>query len=347
MSTNNPYSNPGSNPNQPQQTPSTNQSSGGGNKTGFIVAIAILAVAAIALLVTTITQNKAKTELASSLSETEQLKQELEEQYYSALSELEEMRSSNEELNSIIEQQKEELTAQKNRINDLLRDSRNLSAARTELKNLRSQVEQYIAEINQLREQNEELMAENTQLTDVNSTLQTNLDSSRYAYQQSESARAALVSEKESLEETKARLSKKVTFASMIKVSNLEAEGYRTRNNGKLRSDRQAKDVDQVQVCFNTTVNEVAEPGTEVYHIRIIDPQGTTLQMADLGSGYFKSMSNGDEIPYTMSKEFDYNQNATQLCTTWKPSTAFTEGAYKVEVYNKGYLAGTTSFELK
>ncbi len=347
MSTNNPYSNPGSNPNQPQQTPSTNQSSGGGNKTGFIVAIAILAIAAIALLVTTITQSKAKTELASSLSETEQLKKELEEQYYSALSELEEMRTSNDELNAIIEQQKEELTAQKNRINDLLRDSRNLSSARQELKNLRAQVEQYVAEINQLREQNEELLAENTQLSDVNTELKTNLDSSRYAYQQSESVRAALVSEKESLEETKARLSKKVTFASMIKVTDLEAEGYKTRNNGKLSKNRRASNIDQVQICFNTTTNEVAEPGTEVYHIRIVDPQGTTLQMADLGSGYLKSMTNGDEIPYTMAKEFNYNQKAQQLCSTWKPSNAFTEGAYKVEVYNKGYLAGSTVFELK
>lgn len=342
MSTNNPYPNPNQ-PNQPTPTPQKS----GGNKTGFIVAIAILAVAAIALLVTTITQNKAKTELASSLNETEQLKKELEEQYYTALSELEEMRGSNEELNALIEQQKEEITSQKNRINDLLRDSKNLSAARSEMKNLRAQVEKYVAEINQLREENGELMATNSELSEVNSSLQTNLDSSRYAYQQSETARASLVSEKQSLEETKAKLAKKVTFASVIKVNGMEAQGYKTRNNGKLSKDRQAKDVDQVQICFNTTANEVAEAGTEIYHIRIIDPQGTTLQVADLGSGYFQSSSNGDEIPYTMTKEFDYNQSASQLCANWAPSTAFSSGTYKIEVYNKGFVAGNTSLTLK
>lgn len=335
--------NPNPNPNQPN--PSNNPQKSGGNKTGFIVAIAILAVAAIGLLVTTISQNKQKTELSASLNESEQLKKELEQQYYTALSELEEMRGSNEELNALIEKQKEELTSQKNRIDDLLKDSRNLSAARGELKKLRSQVEQYVAEINQLRQQNEELLTENTQLNETNTSLRTNLDSSRYAYQQSETARASLVSEKEQLEQTKAVLSSKVTFASVIKVNSVEAEGYKTRNNGKLSKDRQAKDVDQIQVCFNTTANEVAEPGAEVYHIRVVDPQGTTLQMANAGT--FKSNQNGEQIPYTFTKEFDYNQKATQLCANWKPDQAFTKGNYKVEIYNKGYLAGSTTFTLK
>lgn len=337
--------NPNPNPNQPYQTTPTPKP--GGNKTGFIVAIAILAVAAIGLLVTTISQNKQKTELSSSLSESEQLKKELEQQYYTALSELEEMRGSNEELNSLIEKQKEELTSQKNRIDELLRDSKNLSAARGELKKLRSQVEQYVAEINQLRSQNEELMTQNTQLNETNTVLQTDLESQKSAYQESETVRASLVSEKEELEKTRAALSTKVNFASVIKTSGLEAEGYKTRNNGKLAKDRNAKDVDQVQICFNTTVNEVAEAGAEMYHIRIIDPQGTTMQVSDQGSGTFKSSSNGDEIPYSMTKEFDYSQNATQLCANWKPNQAFTKGTYKIEVFNKGYMAGSTSFTLK
>jgi len=31
----------------------------------------------------------------------------------------------------------------------------------------------------------------------------------------------------------------------------------------------------------------------------------------------------------------------------WEPNTEFQQGEYKVEVYNKGFLAGKGSFELK
>ncbi len=338
MITNNP------NPN-PYQTPTPQKS--GGNKTGFIVAIAILAVAAIGLLVMTISQSKQKSDLTEQLTETEQLKKELEDQYKSALAELEEMRGSNEELNALIEKQKEEISSQKARIDELLKDSRNLGAARSELQKLRAQVAQYVAEINQLREQNKQLAAENTQLGQANQALQSDLASQRAAYQESESARASLVSEKEQLEQTKAALSSKVNFASVIKVSGIEAQGYKNKKSGKLSKDSQAKDVEQIQICFNTVVNEVAEAGEEVYHIRIIDPQGTTMQAPDLGSGTFRSSSNGDQIPFSMTKEFSYNQSASKLCANWSPNQAFTKGTYKVEIYNKGYLAGNTTFKLK
>ncbi len=341
MITNNPGTNPNPTPNYGSAPKS------GGNKTGFIVAIAILAVAAIGLLITSISQNKQKTELSSQLDETTQLKKELEQQYYTALSELEEMRGSNEELNALIEKQKEEITSQKNRIDELLRDSKNLGAARTELKNLRAQVEKYVAEINQLRQQNQELSAQNSQLSETNTQLQGTLEEQRSAYQQAESARASLVSEKEVLEKDRAALSNKVTFASVIKVSNIDVQGYKGKSSGKLSKERQAKNVDQLQICFNTVANEVAENGSETYFVRIIDPQGVTLSVQDLGSGSLRSSTNGEDIPYTMTKEFSYTGGSSQLCANWAPNQPFNKGIYRVEIYNKGYQAGTTSFTLK
>lgn len=339
MITNNPGANPNPSYNNPTPAPRN-------NKTGFIVAIAILAIAAIGLLVTSISQNQAKTELSSKLNESDKLKADLEKQYYSALSELEEMKGSNEEMNALIEKQKEELTAQKDRIDVLLRDSKNLGAARTELKNLRAQVVQYVAEINQLKQQNGELTANVNQLSEEKTTLQTNLEQERTARTEVETARAALVSEKETLEKDKQALSSKVNFASVIKVSGIEVQGLKAKSNGKFSKERQAKDVTQLQICFNTTTNEVAEAGNEIYHIRVIDPQGVTLSVEDLGSGVFKS-STGEEVSFTTAKEFDYNQTASQLCTNWTPNQPFTKGTYKVEVFNKGYQAGSTSFTLK
>ena len=317
------------------------------NKTGFIVAIAILAVASIGLLIATITQNKAKTEFATKLTETEQLKADVEKQYYAALSELEEMRGSNEELNALIEKQKEELATQKDKIDVLLRDSKNLSQARAEVKRLNSLMQQYVAEINQLREQNQELTAENSQLSEQKTALEGELTTQKMTNEELSSAKAALVSEKESLEKDKASLSKKVNYASVIKVTGLEIEGLKTKSSGKTSKERKASNIDQLQICFSTTVNEVAEQGAEVYHIRVIDPQGVTLAVEDLGSGVFTSSANDDQLPFTTSKEFDYNNNATKLCSTWAPNQPFTKGTYKVEIYNKGYMAGAGSITLK
>ena len=80
-----------------------------------IAAVIILALLAvnIALLVGYNKKGAKANELSSMLDESEQLKVELEKQYYDALSELEEMRGSNEELNALIDQQKEELSQQK------------------------------------------------------------------------------------------------------------------------------------------------------------------------------------------------------------------------------------------
>lgn len=337
--------NPGGNPN-PQYAPMSDPKPKN-NRTGFIVAIAILAVAAIGLLVTTISQNQAKTEMSSKLDETEKVKADLEKQYYTALSELEEMKGSNEEMNALIEKQKEELTTQKERIDVLLRDSKNLGAARTELKNLRAQVQQYVAQINQLKQENGELTANVNKLSEEKTSLESNLEQERSARTEVESAKAALVSEKETLEKDRAALSSKVNFASVIKVSDVEIQSLRSKSNGKFAKERQAKDVNQIQICFNTTVNEVAEAGNEVYNIRIIDPQGVTLSVADLGSGEFTSSSNSEKIPFTTAKEFSYSNNVSQLCSNWAPNQPFTKGTYKVEIYNKGYLAGSSSFSLK
>ncbi|NET38630.1 MAG: hypothetical protein F6K19_42665 [Cyanothece sp. SIO1E1] len=316
--------------------------------------IAIAAVIIVALLglsaflgVRNFQLNNTKKELTADFEKTEELKVELEKQYYEALSELEEMRGSNEELNTLIEQQQEELKTQKDKIDGLLSDSRNYRAARKEMANLKSQVEQYVAEINQLREENELLAANNTQLTEQNQTLNSDLESERMNSAQLTSERAILVSEKESLETERAQLAKKVDIASVIKVENIDAAGYKLRKSGKPVKKSNAKNVELIEVRFNTTDNAVTDPGTEFFHVRIINPLGETLAMEELGSGIFTNSATGEQIRYTMTKEANYSGSAESLSIRWTPGQTFAKGNYEVEVYNKGYLAGSTSFQLK
>ncbi len=342
--------------NNPQSTPNPVPPSGGNkpegkNKQRFTAIIAVTIVALLAvnavLLASFFQRGKQNAELTTQLDESNEIRKQTEDQYQQALAELEEMRSSNEELNALIDQQKEELRLQKEKIDDLIANGQNLSAARTELRKLRNQVKGYVAELNQLREQNAALSSENANLTERNDSLNFDLETERMNNAQLSSERALLVSEKEELVDNNAELARKVSIASVIQVDNIEVAGQKERRSGKMVTRRNASNIDQLQICFNTEANEVAEPGNEYFLIRVINPQGETLAIDDYGSGVFTSQATGEQIRYTIQKEFAYDRTAGSMCTVWAPGQEFSEGTFKVEIYNKGFLAGTSEFTLK
>lgn len=310
-----------------------------------VVIVALLGVIAF-LLVNKFKQDRQSTELTTQLSETETLKAELEKQYYDALSQLEEMKGTNSELNARIESQMEELASQKAKIDQLLTNKGSLDKARAEIKKLNGQVEQYLAEINQLRRENQELGDRNRQLAEEKESLTGDLEAQRASNEELAAVKNTLASEKARVEQERAVLAKKVDRASMIAVQGVEVTGLKTRDSGKSVKKNYADNVDQLQVCFNTTANDVAENGKETYYIRIISPLGETLAVEGLGSGIFTAADN-DQIRYTMGKEFNYNGTPQKMCSVWSPGQPFSKGKYDVEIYNKGYLAGKGSIVLK
>jgi cell division protein FtsB len=338
MATTNPSTNP--------VTPNSNSKDDGSKQRIIAISatlIVILLGLSIFLFVRTQNLSKAQEMTSVKLDESEQLKAELEEQYYQALSDLEEMRGSNTELNQLIDSQKEELAQSKSRIDGLLRNKRDLGKAREEITKLTAQVEGYVAEINQLRAENQELTAENVQLSDQKQTLETQLTST---IQESEATKANLMTQNEELSQERAQLAKKVNIASVVKVSNIEVTGLKIRNNGKRAKKTRADNVDEIQICFNVTENNVVEPNMERFFIRIVNPLGETLAIEDMGSGVIKSNDSGEQIRFTKAEEIDYDRSSANMCSVWAPGQEFQKGPYTVEVYNKGYLAGSTTFEL-
>lgn len=285
---------------------------------------------------------------AAQLDESNKLKIELEKQYQEALSELEEMRGSNDELNAIIDQQKEELRQQKNKIDGLLAGGKEVGRAKAEMKNMRSQVAGYVAEIERMRTEIEGLKGERDELTTRTQSLSANLDSVNVRASQLEGEKSALTAEKQQLTTEKTELTEKVTLGSAIKVDKITVTPLKERNSGKTVKKKYAKNVDQLKVCFTTSENRVARPGTETFYVRLLNPVGETMAIEELGSGMFYSKEHRDEIRYTFMKEYDYNQDAAEVCFNWDPNLgAFNKGKYTVEVFNKGYLTGKSSFDLK
>ena len=81
------------------------------------------------------------------------------------------------------------------------------------------------------------------------------------------SAKAALVSEKESMETEKSALSKKVNLASVIRVNDVSASGWKNKQSGKPKKKSYAKNVEYLKICFNTTANEITDQGMEQFYV--------------------------------------------------------------------------------
>ena len=272
---------------------------------------------------------------------------ELNDTYNQAVSELDEMKGNNEELNALIEKQKDELKAKKNQISRMLRTKNDLEKAKTEMSEMRLQLDQYVAEVNQLKADNEELLSQNTDLGNQNKSLKADLTAKSSQAEELETVRAQLVSEKKDLSERNSMLDKKVNIASVVKVADVSATGWKIRKNGKTAKKKYAKNVDRLELCFNTSENLVTDPGNEDFKIRIINPLGETLAVEEMGSGVMTDASTQEQVRYTQSQTVDYQNESGQICMNWEPSTGFNKGLYAVEIYNKGYIAGRGEFRLK
>ena len=316
--------------------------------------IPILIVAIIALLATVgymwKTKSDLQTDLATTsekLDETEQLKLQLNTQYYESLNELESMRGSNAELNALIDSQKAELTASKERIDVLMKDKKNLAAARKEIASLKSATANYVAEINKLKEENGLLVEANTNLSTENQGLQQTVADVSAANSELSTARAQLMSEKESLMGEREVLTEKVTMASSVKVNNISANGLRMKDSGKTVRKKYAKNVDLLNICFETSSNQIVQPGTEEFYVRIINPLGETLSVEEMGSGVLVNALTKEQVKYTKSVEHAYANGVGEVCVTWDAPQTLAKGDYGVQVYNKNYLAGEGKFTLK
>ncbi|MEO1263039.1 MAG: hypothetical protein AAFZ15_29795 [Bacteroidota bacterium] len=312
-----------------------------------IIIVALLLVNAF-LLFNKYNQAQVIEQKQSVIEESDRLKIEMEKQYSEALSELEEMRTASEELNTIIDQQKAQLKQQREKINKLLLQGGNLDRARSEIRNLKAQVSEYITRIQTLKAENEGLKDENRNLSNQAQQLTKTLKNEQTRNEELSTEKKLLEDETNQQSQQIARLSDKVNIASVIKVKNVSVLGMKERDNGKIVKKRYAKNVEQLRICFSLEANDVVNPGMEKFFVRIINPIGETMAIDDLGAGVLVDKSTGDEVRYTSAAEYDYQNTEMEHCFNWNPAVGnFQKGDYQVEIYNKGHLSGTGKFNLK
>lgn len=281
------------------------------------------------------------------LLESEQNRAELEKTYYEALADLEEMKGDNSELNARIDSQKVELKKQKDQIMASISTTKDYKAVKSQIATLKSEAEVFRREIAALREENEALAMSNQQLSTEKELLSNQVNLERMSNDELAARNVSLESEKENLQSQAKVLAKKADKGSVIKISDILVEGYKTSTKGKEVSKRYAKNIDGLRVCFKTAQNELIDAGREKFFIKIINPTGETVYVPSAGSGVISGGDDGTEISYSLSKEFNYENTEAVSCANWQPNMEFPKGTYEIQVYNKGYIAGKSTFSLK
>ncbi|HHH53518.1 MAG TPA: hypothetical protein ENK91_07655 [Bacteroidetes bacterium] len=317
-----------------------------------VMALAIIAI--ILLLGTTaylwVQNSKLKKETNKyevELNTLSQTQAKLEKDYELAINSLDELKTDNQELNELIEKQKAELKSQKDKITNLIWKSRKLKIAKAEIENLKAQALEYVQEINDLKEQNEVLTNANQRLQKDKSVLseKLNLTSAEKARIKKEKDSLDLLKQK--LEKDKAKLFTKANKASVIPLDKISVKGYSIKENGKYSRKRKAKNIEVLKICFDMLENEIADIGEEVFVIRLIGPEGNTLYDENTGSGIITKASDNSQMKYTKSYNVEYNKQNENICLIWNKDIPLKKGPYKLEIYNKGYLAGKYEFKLR
>lgn len=283
------------------------------------------------------------TELAS----TEKEKAEFEKNYYETLSDLESMKGDNMKLNAKIDSQKVVLQQQHGKIMKLIGSNADNKKIRDEIAKMKAAAAAFRSEIAALKEENEKLIASNQQLNTEKSLITDQVNQERAYNDELASKNADLEHQRNKIEEEKANLAKKVDKASVIKVTDILVEGYKLSDKGKQVSKRYAKNINGVRVCFKTSQNDLIDAGREKFYVRIINPNGETVNIPSAGSGLTSSETDGEQIPYSFEKDITYENAAAVTCANWQPQFNFSAGSYQIQVYNKGYLAGKSTFTLK
>lgn len=302
-----------------------------------MVTIIILLAALIYLAVNRSVVSGELKETKETLDETAQLRDELEEEFATAIAELEALKSDNLDLNNRIEAQKLELTKQKEEISSLIQSKRDLDQARRQLKELRVNLDNYVAEISSLQEQNEVLQLTAAHLKD---TLLLERENKRMMEEK-------LSTENQILSEEREKLSSKVSMASVVKTTNIAVRGIMVRKSGKEVSKSKAKNVDMLEICFTAMDNNIVNPGKEQFFVRVISPAGETISSTGEGGGVTIANLSNKEIRYTVAKSADYKNEALDICANYASADGFADGTYTIEIYNKGYLSGKSTFVLK
>lgn len=197
-----------------------------------------------------------------------------------------------------------------------------LAKAQKEVKQLKSFVNKYTADIEILKKENRVLSVERDSLRTTVSNV---------------SAKAT------ELEQKNTELNSKVEAASALKVANISVTSLRIKNSGKEADVSRASSAKKIRVSFTAAENPIASRGMHDIYMRIIEPSGNLI-VSDNSSLF---ASDGEELQYTYKTAIEFANDGKVYNIDWTNPSSFQKGTYTVVLYADGYTMGRSSITLK
>jgi regulator of replication initiation timing len=253
----------------------------------------------------------------------------VQKEYEDALLRLDAMTSSNSRLDSLVKTKDKDLDGLKSRIKGLVgkqnATAKDLSEARSLVKELNGKIDGYLQEIERLQGENQVLTQEKATLTTQKAELETNL--------------ATTQTEKAAAEE-------KVNIGQTLHASSFRIQPINEKGNGKEKGTSSAKKADKFRISFDLD-NMIAESGPKDLYVLVTDPAGNVISEEGLQSGSFTTRNDGEK-KYTNKVSVDYEQGQRKnVSFDLKQTEKYVPGNYKVEVYNNGFKIGESTITLK
>ena len=187
--------------------------------------------------------------------------------------------------------------------------------------------QRYVRQMDSLYTVNRELVAENERI--------------REEYQNERRQNTNLTRQKE-------ELTNKVNQAATMRISNYSAQAVRFKGSGKESVTDRASRAERIRIDFNVAANELIEPGTKLFYVRIADPKRAIISKGTGDEYSFKS--NGETLQFTEKVRVNYDGTETAVRAYYVKPDAYElmPGTYFIDVYEQGgKLIGQTTVDLK
>lgn len=300
------------------------ESNGSSNK--IIIAILIVAIVG-SWIYFNYTLSNTKTEMTkesdTKIATIDSAKKVLQSQFDAASIKVDSLTATNTQMSSELQDKTNEIVKLKSNISAILKKKnateKEIEEAKKMIAELNNQISSLATDLAKAQAENKELNAQNQNLTSQNTALNTNLN--------------ATTKEKERIQD----------IASTLHASSFNIEALRIKDDGSEKKTNNTRRANTIRISFQIDKNKITPTGAQDLYICIVGPDGNTI--ADAGT--FSTREDGQK-KFANKMTVKYEQNAVlPISYDIKQASKFTEGEYKIEVYNNGFKIGEGKTAMK
>jgi hypothetical protein len=288
---------------------------------------ALVGLLAIGLIIALVNRSSLKSEKEALEAEKEMQRLDFQAEVDSLMKVHNELKESYGELSLELAEKDSIIQADAVEIKKLLDSQWDYNRIKKKLANLQNISQRYVRQMDSLYTVNRELVAENERI--------------REEFQAERRQNTNLTRQKE-------ELTNKVNQAATMKISNYNAKAVRFKGSGKESDTDRASRAERIRIDFTVAANELIEPGTKLFYVRIADPKRAIISKGTGDEYSFKS--NGETLQFTEKVRVNYDGTETAVRAYYTKPDAYElmPGTYFVDVYEQGgKLIGQTTVDLK